>query len=57
MLKINIIPDSKAWYKYIKNPNNFFEKNLYKFNKKFTYYKKKNYFVHYCYPKVKKSKN
>jgi len=56
MLKINIIPDSKAWYKYIKNPSNFFEKNLYKFNKKFTIYKKKKLFCSLLLSESKKIK-
>ena len=34
MIKINTISNNKAWFRYIKNPNNFIQRNINKLNKK-----------------------
>ena len=44
MIKVNIISNNKVWYKYIKNPNNFLQKKIINFNKKFKKYKKTLFF-------------
>ena len=45
MIKVNIISNNKVWYKYIKNPNNFLQKKIINFNKKFKKYKKNVIFL------------
>ncbi len=45
MIKVNIISNNKVWYKYIKNPNNFLQKKIINFNKKFKKYKKNDIFL------------
>ena len=35
MIKINIISNNKIWYKFIKSPENYFEKIIINFNKKY----------------------
>ncbi len=40
MIKINTILNNKSWSVYIKNPNNFIQKNVNNLNKKFKKYKK-----------------
>ncbi len=44
MLKINIILNNRNWKSYIKNPSNYFQKRIFKFNKKFKKYQKNNIF-------------
>ena len=44
MIKINIISNNKIWYKFIKSPENYFEKIIINFNKKFKKYKKNRIF-------------
>ncbi len=41
MIKINTITYNKAWYRYLKNPENFIEKKIICLNKKYKKYKKK----------------
>ena len=41
MIKVNIILNNKSWFKYIKNPNNFIQRKINNFNKKFKKYKSK----------------
>ena len=40
MIKINVILNNINWKKYLKNPNNFIDKNVKTINKKNIYYKK-----------------
>ena len=49
MIKINIISNNKNWNKYLKNPTGFMSQKTKNLNKKFKKYKKKIFFVHYCY--------
>ena len=44
MIKINTISNNKNWKRYIKNPENFIEKKIFNFNKKFRKYKNKKIF-------------
>ena len=44
MIKINIISNNKIWYKFIKSPENYFEKIIINFNKKYKKYKKNRIF-------------
>ena len=39
MIKVNIILNNKSWFKYIKDPNNFIQRKINNFNKKFRKYK------------------
>ena len=39
MIKVNIILNNKSWFKYIKDPNNFIQRKINNFNKKFKKYK------------------
>ena len=41
MIKINIICNSNNWFKYIKNPNNFFYNKINNLNKNYKKYKNK----------------
>ena len=40
MIKINVILNNINWKKYLKNPNNFIDKNIKTINKKNIFYKK-----------------
>jgi len=40
MIKINTISNNKLWYRFIKNPNNFIQRKINKFNKHFKSYRK-----------------
>tara|TARA_B100000941_G_scaffold252351_1_gene199417 strand:+ start:12963 stop:13427 length:465 start_codon:yes stop_codon:yes gene_type:complete len=40
MIKINTISNNKTWYRFIKNPNNFIQRKIDKFNKHFKSYRK-----------------
>ena len=44
MIKINTISNNKAWFRYIKNPNNFIQRNINKLNKKNKKYEKNIFF-------------
>ena len=44
MIKINTISNYKAWHKYLKNPNTFVERKIYKFNQNYKKYKKNKIF-------------
>ena len=44
MIKVNIISNNKIWFKFIKNPENYFEKIIINFNKNFKKYKKNKIF-------------
>ena len=45
MIKINTILNNKAWYRYIKNPNNFIERKIKNINKKLKRFKKNEIFL------------
>ena len=45
MIKINIITNNIKWLRYIKNPNNYLDRKLNKFNLKDKMFKKKSIFV------------
>ena len=45
MIKINIITNNIKWLRYIKNPNNYLDRKLNKFNSKDKMFKKKGIFV------------
>ena len=45
MIKINVITNNIKWLRYIKNPNNYLDRKLNKFNSKDKMFKKKGIFV------------
>jgi len=44
MIKINVLINNIKWFNYIKNPSNYLDRKLYKFNLKDKIFKKKNIF-------------
>ena len=44
MIKINTISNNKAWCKYLRNPNRFVERKIYKFNQNYKKHKKNKIF-------------
>ena len=44
MIKINVLINNIKWFNYIKNPSNYLDRKLYKFNLKDKTFKKKNIF-------------
>ena len=44
MIKINTISNNKAWCKYLRNPNTFVERKIYKFNRNYKKNKKNKIF-------------
>ena len=44
MIKINIIPNNRDWYKYIKNPTTFIQTKVNNLNKKYKKFKKNELF-------------
>ena len=44
MIKINVITNNIQWFRYIKNPSNYFDRKLNKLNSKDNIFKKKNIF-------------
>ena len=51
------ISNDSTWFKYLKNPDNFIKNKIKIFNKNLRNIKRMIFFVHYCYPRIKKLEN